>query len=97
MRDRRGRTGARGSWGNIVATVVPNDGYGPANSRAANTGAMAIRSPHRGYGYSEPGEFYRRHSRISRYCARSVEARICPTAFPRLSDREEAAYESAIR
>ncbi|MDX0848010.1 L,D-transpeptidase family protein [Sinorhizobium medicae] len=88
MRDRRGRTVLVDPWGNIVATVVPNDGNGRRNRRR-EYGRDAYPDPRdRGYGYSEPGEFT---GAVPGYPEAPVEREELPNSLPSLS--EEAAYD----
>lgn len=78
VRDRRGRTVLVDPWGNIVATVVPNDGY--SNQRD------------RGYGYSEPGEFTGTVPDYRDVAPAPVEREELPNSLPTLGE-EQAAYD----
>ncbi|MDK1490248.1 L,D-transpeptidase [Sinorhizobium sp. 7-81] len=60
MRDHRGRTVLVDPWGNVVATVMPSDGYGRARRRQSDVDVYSndgYADYDRRYGYSEPGEF----------------------------------------
>lgn len=93
MRDRRGRTVLVDPWGNIVATVVPNDGYG-RGQRRREYGRDGYPEPRdRGYGYSEPGEFTGAIPEYRDIAPAPVEREDLPNSLPSLSDREEAAYD----
>ena len=93
MRDRRGRTVLVDPWGNIVATVVPNDGYG-RGQRRRQYGRDGYPDPRdRGYGYSEPGEFTGAIPEYRDIAPAPVEREDLPNSLPSLSDREEAAYD----
>ena len=89
MRDRRGRTVLVDPWGNIVATVVPNDGYGAVRRRQYDAGGYSERD--RGYGYSEPGEFTGTVPDYRDVQPAPVEREELPNSLPSLS--EEAAYD----
>ncbi|WP_046118848.1 L,D-transpeptidase family protein [Ensifer aridi] len=91
MRDRRGRTVLVDPWGNIVATVVPNDGYGAARRREYDAESYSDRD--RGYGYSEPGEFTGTVPDYGDVTPAPVEREELPNSLPSLSGREEAAYD----
>lgn len=83
MRDRRGRTVLVDPWGNIVATVVPNDGYG-RGQRRREYGRDGYPEPRdRGYGYSEPASLPAPSPNTAILRPLRSSARICPTAFPR--------------
>ncbi|WP_026619054.1 lipoprotein-anchoring transpeptidase ErfK/SrfK [Ensifer sp. WSM1721] len=93
MRDRRGRTVLVDPWGNIVATVVPNDGYG-GRARRRDYGADGYSNERdRGYGYSEPGEFTGTVPDYGDVTPAPVEREELPNSLPSLSGREEAAYD----
>ncbi len=93
MRDRRGRTVLVDPWGNIVATVVPNDRYG-RGQRRREYGRDGYPDPRdRGYGYSEPGEFTGAIPEYRDIAPAPVEREELPNSLPSLSDREEAAYD----
>jgi lipoprotein-anchoring transpeptidase ErfK/SrfK len=91
MRDRRGRTVLVDPWGNIVATVVPNDGSGAVRRREYDTEGYSDRD--RGYGYSEPGEFTGTVPDYGDVTPAPVEREELPNSLPSLSGREEAAYD----
>lgn len=107
MRDSRGRTVLVDNWGNVVATVVPSDGYGGYRRQGDVDVYSNRRTRDRGYGYSEPGDVT---GSVPDYRDRdyrdvvppSVERNDLPNSLPGLIDGEEQAaidpqYEQPLR
>ncbi|APG91774.1 L,D-transpeptidase family protein [Sinorhizobium americanum] len=90
VRDRRGRTVLVDPWGNVVATVVPNDGYDVRRRQYGDDGYSNERE--RGYGYSEPGEYTGTVPDYRDATPAPVEREELPNSLPSLSE-EQAAYD----
>ncbi|OCP17572.1 MULTISPECIES: L,D-transpeptidase [unclassified Ensifer] len=107
MRDRRGRTVLVDNWGNVVATVVPSDGYGGYRRQGDVDVYSNRRSRDRGYGYSEPGDVTGsipdyRDPAYGDVVPPSVERNELPNSLPGLIDGSEQAaidpqYEQPLR
>ncbi|CAN7378111.1 MULTISPECIES: L,D-transpeptidase [Ensifer] len=107
MRDRRGRTVLVDNWGNVVATVVPSDGYRAYRRQGDVDVYSNRRNGDRGYGYSEPGDVTGsiqdyRDPAYRDVVPPSVERNDLPNSLPGLIDgSEEAAidpqYEQPLR
>ncbi|OHV82395.1 L,D-transpeptidase [Ensifer sp. LCM 4579] len=91
VRDRRGRTVLIDDWGNIVATVVPNDGYG-VRRRGYGVDVYSNRRD-RGDGYSEPGEFTGTVPDYRDVTPAPVEREELPNSLPSLTEGDQAAYD----
>lgn len=90
MRDRRGRTVLVDPWGNVVATVVPNDGYAVRRRGYGADVYSNRRNPE--YDYSEPGEFTGTVPDYRDATPAPVEREELPDSLPSLGD-EQAAYD----
>ncbi|MBP2236853.1 lipoprotein-anchoring transpeptidase ErfK/SrfK [Sinorhizobium kostiense] len=90
MRDRRGRTVLVDPWGNVVATVVPNDGYAVRRRGYGADVYSNRRDPE--YGYSEPGEYTGTVPGYRDATPAPVEREDLPNSLPSLGD-EQAAYD----
>lgn len=96
MRDRRGRTVLVDNWGNVVATVVPSEGYGAYRRQQEADYYSNRRTRDRGYGYSEPGDVTGsipdyRDPAYGDVVPPSVERNELPNSLPGLIDGEEQA------
>jgi lipoprotein-anchoring transpeptidase ErfK/SrfK len=92
VRDRRGRTVLIDPWGNIIATVVPSDGYGDVRRRERGVDVYSNRRD-RGYGYSEPGEYTGTIPDYRDVTPAPVEREELPNSLPSLTEGEQAAYD----
>lgn len=107
MRDRRGRTVLVDNWGNVVATVVPSEGYGAYRRQQEADYYSNRRTRDRGYGYSEPGDVTGsipdyRDPAYRDVVPPSVERNELPNSLPGLIDGGEQAaidpqYEQPLR
>ncbi|OOG73993.1 hypothetical protein B0E45_06875 [Sinorhizobium sp. A49] len=107
MRDRRGRTVLVDNWGNVVATVVPSEGYGAYRRQQEADVYSNRRSRDRGYGYSEPGDVTGsiqdyRDPAYRDVVPPSVERNDLPNSLPGLIDGDEQAaidpqYDQPLR
>ncbi len=96
MRDRRGRTVLVDNWGNVVATVVPSEGYGAYRRQQEADYYSNRRTRDRGYGYSEPGDVTGsipdyRDPAYGDVAPPSVERNELPNSLPGLIDGGEQA------